>query len=111
MRQGSLAGGGVADQLRLPFAVDEHGGLPGGGDDAVQEQPRVPEVIPKVWLPKVPLVVTARTCRATPFGLRKPWDEGHRSPLLAAAKAVTGRNTTSGNSSFFMVFTLGLCFV
>jgi hypothetical protein len=29
-------------------------------------QPDVPNVMPKVWLPNVPFVVTARTCGATP---------------------------------------------
>src|SRR4051812_12405273 len=31
-----------------------------------ETQPDVPEVMPKVWLPDVPLVVTARTCGAMP---------------------------------------------
>ena len=41
--------------------------LVGGRTTPFCVQPSVPELMPKVWLPEVPLVVTARICGAMPF--------------------------------------------
>src|SRR3569833_3285166 len=69
-------------------------------------QPRVPEEMPKVWLPRVPLVVTASTCGATPDWPSKMMVPTPQPTLFGAATAKPIKATASNDAMmnlFFMI--------
>ena len=69
-------------------------------------QPDVPLVMPKVWLPNVPLVVTARTCGAMPACPSKSFEPQPQLPTLfsPAAIALSGNTAATATTprSFFI---------
>src|SRR5215470_5751155 len=65
-------------------------------------QPDVPEVMPNVWLPNVPLVVTASTCGARPDWPSNSFEPQPHWPTLSAIAATGASTRETATQIFFM---------
>src|SRR5207302_7770168 len=70
-------------------------------------QPRVPLVMPNVWLPVLPLVVTANICGPTPDWPSNSLEPTPHPPTLSeAAKAAAGSAATTSNAAICFLMRL-----